>query len=124
MLKHPFSEVRFSSTSLCFWPGPPSGDSTSTGGSVDVDDRDDQLPWCMVNNNGKDCGMLSEGSLMEVEVESGSFGEWTRTENFSIDSEIRYESWEESCLVKFSEFLGFSTKGHEREISFFFFCGV
>ena len=88
-----------------------------------MDDRDDQLPWCMVNKNGKDWGMLSEGSLMEVEVESGSFGEWTRTENFLVDSKIGYESWEESCLVKFSEFLGFSTKGHKREISYFF-CGV
>ena len=26
------------------------------------------------------------------------------------------ESWEESCLVRFSKFLGFSTSGHEEEI--------
>ena len=63
--------------------------------------------------------MLSKGSLMEVEVESGSFEEWTRTEYFPVDLEIGYESWEESCLVKFSEFLGFLTKGHEREILYF-----
>ena len=81
-----------------------------------MDDRDNQLPCCMVDTNGKEWAMLFEGSLMEVEVESSSFGEWTRTENFLVDSEIGYESWEESCLVKFSEFLGFSTKGHEREI--------
>ena len=92
------------------------GDSSGAGGSVDVDDRDDQLPWCVVHTNGKEWGMLSEGFLMEVEVESGSFGEWIRIENFLVDSEIGYESWEESCLVKFSEFLGFSTMGHEREI--------
>ena len=27
-----------------------------------------------------------------------------------------YENWESSCLVKFSEFLGFPTKGFEKEI--------
>ena len=26
------------------------------------------------------------------------------------------ESWEESCLARFSKFLGFSTSGHEEEI--------
>ena len=27
-----------------------------------------------------------------------------------------YENWEDSCLVKFSEFLGVSTVGYENEI--------
>ena len=27
-----------------------------------------------------------------------------------------YENWEDSCLVKFSKFLGFSTMGFEKEI--------
>ena len=27
-----------------------------------------------------------------------------------------YENWEDSCLVKFSEFLGFATVGFEKEI--------
>ena len=49
-------------------------------------------------------------------MESGFSKEWTRTENFPVDSEKRYESWEESFVVKFSEYLGFPTKGHEREI--------
>ena len=92
------------------------GDFSGAGGSVDVDDRDTQVPWCMVDTNGKEGAMLNEGSLMEVEVECGFTRDWTRTENLLVDSEIGYESWEESCLVKFSEFLGFSTKGHEREI--------
>ena len=30
--------------------------------------------------------------------------------------ELGYEKWEDSCLVKFSEFLGFSTVGFESEI--------
>ena len=52
-------------------------------------------------------------------MEFSSFGELTRTENFLVDSKIGYPSWEESFLVKFSEFLGFLTKSHEREILYF-----
>ena len=89
---------------------------SSVGDSDDVEDRVGHLPWFMVDTNGKEGGTLTEGSLMEVEVESGFSREWTRTENFPVDSERRYESWEEICMVKFSEYLGFSTKGHEREI--------
>ena len=78
-----------------------------------MEDGDGHPPWCMVATNGKEGRgggggrRLIEGSLMEVEV---------RTENFPVDLEERYESWEESCMVKFSEYLGFSTKGHEWEI--------
>ena len=81
------------------------GDYSGVGGSDDVEDRVGH--WCMVDTNGKEGGTLTEGSLMEVVV---------RTENFPADLEERYESWEESCMVKFSEYLGFSTKGHEWEI--------
>ena len=69
------------------------GDFSGAGGSVDVDDRDTQLPWCMVDTNGKEGGVLTEGSLMEVEVESGFTRDWTRTENLLVDPEIGYESW-------------------------------
>ena len=65
---------------------------SSVGDSDDVEDRVDHLPWFMVDTNGKEGGTLTEGSLMEVEVESGFSREWTRTENFPVDSERRYES--------------------------------
>ena len=83
------------------------GGFSGAGGSDDVEDRDDHPPRCMVAMNGKEGEMLTEASLMEVEV---------RTEIFPVDLEERYESWEESCLVKFSEYLGFPKKGHEWEI--------
>ena len=83
------------------------GDFSGARGSNDVEDGDGHPPWCKVATNGKEGGMLTEGSLMEVEV---------RTENFPVDLEERYESWEESCMVKFSEYLGFPKKGHEWEI--------
>ena len=35
----------------------------------------------------------------------------------SLTSEgLEYENWEDNCLVKFSEFLGFSTVGFETKI--------
>ena len=77
------------------------------GGSDDVEDRVDHPPWCMVATNGKEGVTLTEGSLMEVGV---------RIENFRVDLKERYESWEESCMVKFSEYLGSPEKGHEWEI--------
>ena len=33
-----------------------------------------------------------------------------------ISEDSKYESWEDSCLVKFGEFLGFPTVGFENEI--------
>ena len=54
-------------------------------------------------------GISDEGEETDVvgqrkEVQSESFENWNNG------------SWESSCLVKFSEFLGFSTKGFEKEI--------
>ena len=83
------------------------GGISSAGGSDDGEDIDDHSPQRMVTMNGKEGEMLTEGSLMEVEV---------RTDIFPVDLEERYESWEESCMVKFSEYLGFSKKAHEWEI--------
>ena len=37
-------------------------------------------------------------------------------ENLQLEEVGGYASWEESCLVKFSEFLGFQTIGHEKEL--------
>ena len=37
-------------------------------------------------------------------------------ENLQLVEVRGYASWEESCLVKFSEFLGFQTTGHEKEL--------
>ena len=41
-----------------------------------------------------------------------------RTEEAQQDpsESVSYDRWESSCLIKFSEFLGFSTKGFEKEI--------
>ena len=45
----------------------------------------------------------TEGRRVE-ETQHESTGDW------------KYDNWESSCLAKFSEFLGFPTKGFEKEI--------
>ena len=55
-------------------------------------------------------------SIIEVGEELGEVGQRTEdAQNESLEG-WTYESWESSCLAKFSDFLGFPTKGFEKEI--------
>ena len=49
----------------------------------------------------------------EVDMTEGRRGEETQQESIG---NWKYDNWESSCLAKFSEFLGFPTKGFEKEI--------
>ena len=67
-----------------------------------VDDREwGRRPAGVITTDGEVAGI--EGRSGE-ETQHESIGDWM------------YDSWESSCLVKFSEFLGFPTKGFENEI--------
>ena len=61
-------------------------------------------------------GKVADGVIREdgevVKVDDSSMEE---VQNESTGNE-RYDSWESSCLAKFSEVLGFPTKGFEKEI--------
>ena len=93
-----------------------------TGGSSDQEDPlklkeiDDSVPLRMVAVDGREWGMESSDALEAFE--EGPRGEGQREEeSASGESEgSGYENWEDSCLIKFSEFLGFSTVGFESEI--------
>ena len=93
-----------------------------TGGSSDQEDPlklkeiDDSVPLRMVAVDGREWGMESSDALEAFE--EGPRGEGQREEeSASGESEgSSYENWEDSCLIKFSEFLGFSTVGFESEI--------
>ena len=80
-----------------------------TGGSLDQEDPlklkeiDDSIPLRMVAVDGREWG--SDGR--EWGLESSASGE---------SGGSGYENWEDGCLIKFSEFLGFSTVGFESEI--------
>ena len=63
--------------------------------------------------DGREWGLESLDALEVIEEGPGGEGQ----ESASGESEdLGYEKWEDSCLIKFSEFLGFSTEGFESEI--------
>ena len=54
--------------------------------------------------------VVEEGDVQQRE---DGVKEDNRGEEFIVEET---DSWEESCLTRFSKFLGFSTAGHEEEI--------
>ena len=80
-------------------------DSSGLGGSMEEAVGEAHIPLCIVDVDGKEWDFNSKESLEE-------FG----SELHTTVSEKGNEDWEESCLAKFSEFLGFSVKGQEEEI--------
>ena len=70
------------------------------------------IPPCIVDMDGKECDLNPKDIMPDSEKE---FESELRMTVFGKEN----EAWEESCLSKFSEFLGFSVKGHEEEIVFF-----
>ena len=70
----------------------------------------------MVAADGSEWGMELSGTLVEVEEGPGEDKQWTEGDHSLSSKGSVYEKWEDNCLVKFSEFLGFSTVGFEKEI--------
>ena len=58
----------------------------------------------------------SPGAISDVGEENGEVGQRKTRFQSELLENWKYGSWESSCLVKFSEFLGFPTKGFEKEI--------
>ena len=73
------------------------------------------LPLRVVAADGKEWGLECSGGTSEEGEETGVAGQRKEVQCESIEN-WNYGSWESSCLVKFSEFLGFPTKGFEKEI--------
>ena len=67
----------------------------------------------MLAADGSEWGL--ENSRAMVETMEGLKEDRQRTKEVQTMSSV-YENWEDSCLVKFSEFLGFSMVGFEKEI--------
>ena len=83
------------------------------GGSLDTTDLE---PLRVVATGGREWELKNSGAM--VEAEEGLEEDRQQTEKVQTKSleGLVYENWEDSCLVKFSEFLGFSTVGFEKEI--------
>ena len=87
------------------------GDSSGRGESV----MEMALPLRVVAADGREWGSESPGGISDVGVETGAVGQRKEVECVALENR-NHGSWESSCLIKFSEFLGFSTTGFEKEI--------
>ena len=88
-----------------------------SGGSSGLRDSlmENALPLRVVAADGKEWGPESPCGIIDEVEETGAGGHRKEAQCESVEN-WNYGSWESSCLVKFSEFLGFSTKGFEKEI--------
>ena len=84
--------------------------------SIKLKILDNLEPLRMVTVDGREWG-LESSEVLEV-IKEGPSGEGQQEEESASEvvEDLGYEKWEDSCLIKFSEFLGFSTVGFESEI--------
>ena len=67
----------------------------------------------MLAADGSEWGLENSGTMVETMEGLKEDRQWTKEVQTMSSA---YENWEDSCLVKFSEFLGFSMVGFEKEI--------
>ena len=70
----------------------------------------------VVAADGREWGLECSGATIDVGEELGEVGQRKMEAQNESSETWTYESWESSCLAKFSDFLGFPTKGFENEI--------
>ena len=70
----------------------------------------------MVVDDGRDWRLESPGAIIEVGEEIGVDGQRKTEAHLESLENWNYGCWESCCLAKLSEFLGFPTKGFEKEI--------
>ena len=73
------------------------------------------LPLRVVATDGREWGSESPGGISDEGEETGVVGQRKEAQCVALDN-WNYGNGESSCLIKFSEFLGFPTKGFEKEI--------
>ena len=71
------------------------------------------VPLRVISKDGREWGEAIVGELIVVDQENS---EVALQNDFPSTNRLGYKSWEDSCLGKFSEFLGISTTGYEIEI--------
>ena len=70
----------------------------------------------VVLDDGREWGEVTAGALMEVDQETMGFGNQSEELPYVCPERLGYKNWEDSCLIRFSEFLGVPTVGFEEEI--------
>ena len=90
------------------------GDTSDLGG---INGEEDLEPLRVVAADGKEWGVEFSGALIEEGEGLVAAGRRTNEVQNEASELWTYERWEKSCLAKFSDFLGFPTKGFEKEIT-------
>ena len=88
------------------------GGSSGQEGSLKLKEE----PLRIVAADGREWGLESSDALVVIEEGPGGEGQQGEESAFVESEALGYEKWEDSCLIKFSEFLDFSTVGFESEI--------
>ena len=90
------------------------GDISGLGG---INGEEDLEPLKVVAADGREWGVDFSGALIEEGEGLEAAGQRTKeAQNESLEL-WTYERWEKSRLAKFNDFLGFPTKGFEKEIT-------
>ena len=93
-----------------------SGGSSGLGDLVEQESLGDMEPLRVVSSDGREWGKGIVNALMEDVQEIEGPGS-SKGEAATIGAERTcYNNWEDSCLFKFSEYLGVTTVGFEEEI--------
>ena len=92
------------------------GGSSGQDGSLKLKKLDNLEPLRMVTVDGRELGLESSDVPEVIKEGPGGEGQQGEESASEVSKDLCYEKWEDSCLIKFSEFLGFSTVGFESEI--------
>ena len=90
------------------------GDISGLGG---INGEEDLEPLRVVAVDGREWGVDFSGALIEEGEGLEADGQRTNEAQNESSELWTYERWEKSCLAKCSDFLGFPTKGFEKEIT-------
>ena len=90
------------------------GEISGLGG---INGEENLEPLRVVAADGREWGIEFSGALIEEGEGFVVADSRTNGEQNEASEPWSYESWEKSCLAKFSDFLGFPTKGFEKEIT-------
>ena len=93
-----------------------SGGSSGSGDFCEYDVLGDMEPLRVVSGDGREWGKGTTNDETVNDLDPGGPG-YLKGEAASGQSECTgYNNWEDSCLFKFSEYLGVTTAGFEEEI--------
>ena len=73
-------------------------------------------PLRVVSVDGREWGEVTANALMEGDQGTMGLGPQREEPSNACPECMGYNNWEDSCLIKFSEFLGVPTVGFEEEI--------